>query len=84
LRHQIIPKGLFQGVSREKIRSVEIQLCEKCGNPFAPLPQLNKIAGTIGDDNIHVCPHCKEEEYAKAIYTRTAAKEVVSDKKASA
>jgi NAD-dependent dihydropyrimidine dehydrogenase PreA subunit len=71
LRHQIDLKGLFRVHSKDHIRLVEMKLCEKCGTPVAPVPQLEKIAGVIHDP-IRLCTRCKTDEYAKTFYERRA------------
>jgi len=68
LRHKINVKEFFKFASREDIRSVELQLCQRCGTPFAPVPQVEKVAHLIHDGNILFCPNCKEDEYAETLH----------------
>ena len=73
LRHTIDPKGFFQLFSRRIVRSVDIKKCDKCGTPYAPVPQVEKIGDLIHDDHVNLCEQCKEEAYATAFYEQTSA-----------
>ena len=59
LRHEISLKRFFQIISRYEIRSVEMAQCERCGELFAPVPQLDKIGRTFTDDYVRFCPRCR-------------------------
>lgn len=59
LRHEISPKGFFQIVPKQRIQSVQLEACERCGAMFAPEPQVNKISQTHPDEYIHFCPTCR-------------------------
>jgi len=72
LRHQIDPKGFFQLFSKRIVRSVELRKCDKCGSPYAPLLQVEKIADLIHDDHVNLCEQCKEEAYATAFHGRAS------------
>jgi ferredoxin len=71
LRHKIDLKGLFQNQLKDHISVVEMKLCEKCGAPVAPMPQLEKIAGVIHNP-ICLCTKCKIDEYANTFYEKKA------------
>jgi len=59
LRHEISPRSFFQIVSKRKIRTVELQACERCGARFAPEPQMNKVGKTFTDAYLLFCPRCR-------------------------
>ncbi len=70
LRHKIGLRDFFRIFSKEKLRSVELKLCERCGSPFAPLPQVEKITDMIHEDQISLCSNCKEDQYAETLQRR--------------
>jgi len=72
LRHQIDPKGFFRPFSKRIVRSVELRKCDKCGTPYAPLPQVEKIGDLIHDDHVNLCQQCKEEAYAMAFHKQAS------------
>ncbi len=59
LRHEISLKRFFQ-IGKQQIRSAELQVCERCGTPFAPEPQMDKIAKTLTHDYLRFCPNCRK------------------------
>jgi len=59
LRHDISFRKLFNIVSKEKIRTVELSKCEGCNELFAPNPQIDKISGLVSKDLAHLCNKCK-------------------------
>ena len=66
LSHEIGIGRFFQMIPKQEIRSVELQVCEKCGALFAPVPQIEKISQMITDDFIRFCPRCKKINYAES------------------
>ena len=60
LRHEISAKRLFQVFSKQEIRSVELEACERCGALFAPEPQMEKIGLTFAYDYTKFCPDCRK------------------------
>ena len=60
LRHEISLKRFFQIVSKYEIRSVELAVCERCGELFAPVPQLDKIGQAFAHDYLRFCPRCRK------------------------
>ena len=72
LRHKIDPKGFFQLFSRRVVRSVDLKKCDKCGTPYAPTPQVEKIGDLIHEDHVNLCEKCKEEAYALAFHEQTS------------
>ena len=75
LRHKIDVKDLFRAKSRDEIRSVELYLCARCKKPFAPTPQVEKIADMITEFPVSLCNDCKEEEYAETLYAKSSSDE---------
>lgn len=64
LRHEIGLLRFFQVLKKQAIRSVELKTCKKCGDLFAPVPQLDQAAKTITEDYIYFCPRCKKRNAA--------------------
>ena len=60
LRHEISAKRFIQVFSKQEIRSVELEVCERCGALFAPEPQMEKIGLTFAHDYIKFCPNCRK------------------------
>jgi phage FluMu protein Com len=60
LRHEISLKRFFQIISKYEIRSVELAKCERCGELFAPVPQLDKIGQVFAHDYLRFCPRCRK------------------------
>jgi formate hydrogenlyase subunit 6/NADH:ubiquinone oxidoreductase subunit I len=67
LRHEISLLR-FSQVPKQEIRSVELKVCDKCGEVFAPTPQLNKIGQTITDDYLRFCPRCRKVNLGDLFY----------------
>jgi Pyruvate/2-oxoacid:ferredoxin oxidoreductase delta subunit len=59
LRHEISLRRFFQIITRYEIRSVELAVCERCGELFAPVPQMDKICQTFAHDYLRLCPRCR-------------------------
>jgi len=59
LRHEISFARFFQIIPKQKIRSVELTACERCGALFAPAPQLDKIGQTFTHEYLRFCPRCR-------------------------
>jgi len=65
LRHEISIKKYFQVFSKEKIRTVELVTCEKCGAQFMPVPQIEQIERMMDEKKIQIsvlkyCEKCKK------------------------
>lgn len=54
--------------SGEKLLSVSLKTCEKCGIFFAPDAQLNKLRRNISEDYLCFCQKCKQRESAKKLF----------------
>jgi ferredoxin len=52
LRHEFGVKIFFQIFSKEKVREVELEVCEKCGKSFVPTLHLTKIGQILVDKEI--------------------------------
>jgi ferredoxin len=68
LTHELSVKNLFRLFSKVSIRSVELSLCRKCGRPYLPSPQLDKVATLLADDCAYSCPTCKANATAEKLY----------------
>jgi ferredoxin len=71
LRHQLDLKGFFNLFSKRVLQSVEFRKCDRCGTPYAPMPQVKKIGDLIHDEHVKLCQRCKEEECTLAIVKQT-------------
>ncbi len=60
LRHEISAKSFVQVFLKHEIRSIKLQVCERCGALFAPEPQMEKIGSTVAHDYIKFCPNCRK------------------------
>jgi NAD-dependent dihydropyrimidine dehydrogenase PreA subunit len=65
LRHEFGVKIFFQILSKEKIREVELAVCEKCGKSFIPSLQLAKIGHILVDSELNgafldSCLRCRQ------------------------
>jgi len=60
LRHEINAKRFLQIFSRREIRSVQLQACQRCGDYFAPEPQMEQIGLIFAHDGIKCCPNCRK------------------------
>ena len=68
LRHEINAKRLFQVFSKQEIRSVELEACERCGALFVPEPQMKKIGLTFAHDYTHFCPSCRKTNIGDVLH----------------
>jgi hypothetical protein len=70
LRHEISLKGLYNVLTKQEIRSVELESCQRCGALFVPEPLEEKIHKSITDEYLAFCPDCRKRnigEYLKKI-----------------
>ena len=65
LRHEISIRNFFQIAPKRGILSVRLEVCERCSIPYAPEPQLNKIAKRFSHEYLHFCPKCRGINYAR-------------------
>jgi formate hydrogenlyase subunit 6/NADH:ubiquinone oxidoreductase subunit I len=59
LRHAISLQKLFKPKSRDAIRTVELAICDGCGEPLAPNPQVIKVAQDMPCEFTNLCNRCK-------------------------
>jgi len=64
LRHEISLKRFFQIFPKQPIRTVEMQVCQKCGANFVPEPLIAKITKTFKDEYLLLCPNCRKTDVA--------------------
>lgn len=64
LRHEISLRRFFQVFPKQLIRTVEMQVCQKCGANFVPEPLLKKITKTFDDEYLLFCPNCRKSSVA--------------------
>ena len=70
LRHEVSVRRLFQTVTKQEIRTVELKACERCGALFAPVPQMEKVGKTFENDYLRFCPICRKTnigDYIKSL-----------------
>jgi Pyruvate/2-oxoacid:ferredoxin oxidoreductase delta subunit len=60
LRHEFGLKNLFQGLTKQEIRSVELESCNRCGALFVPEPLMEKIQKTFSYEYLQFCPDCRK------------------------
>jgi ferredoxin len=60
LSHEMSLRRMFQVTPKEEIRSVELNVCERCGCFFAPTPQLERVKLMVaeGEREIPVLKYC--------------------------
>lgn len=66
LKHKIGFRLFFQTTWKERC-GVDLATCEKCGIPFIPALQLEKIGQMIAHDHILLCSRCKKASYAESL-----------------
>jgi ferredoxin/nitrate reductase gamma subunit len=59
LRHEVGFKKMFQVRKKQTVRSVELSKCSKCGQRFAPEPQVAELGKKIAGAYLHLCPQCR-------------------------
>jgi ferredoxin len=72
LKHEISLKKLFQVMSREKIGSVELNECTRCGCFFAPTPQVERVGQILAEGKrkmptLEYCDRCRARLVADQI-----------------
>jgi ferredoxin len=65
LDHTISMKHFFRMLSKDVIRNVDLETCEKCGINFAPKSQLVKLEGILSANEVEMtllnyCDRCKK------------------------
>ena len=65
LRHEVNFAHIYRIFSKRPIRTVELAICDRCGIPMAPLPQMKKLqdvaaAGDVETSTLNYCNRCKK------------------------
>jgi hypothetical protein len=65
LRHEINFAHIYRIFAKRPIRAVELAICESCGVPIGPLPQMKKLqetvsAGDVETATLNYCSRCKK------------------------
>jgi ferredoxin len=68
LRHEISASKFFPITLKRKIGSVNLEVCEKCGIPYAPEPQLSSIAKKFTHEYLDFCPRCRGVNYTRIFH----------------
>jgi len=68
LKHAIAWGNPLRLSAKEAIHRVEMSICEGCGVPYLPLPQLAKVGRRIDGDQFRSCPSCKTAATAEKLY----------------
>jgi Pyruvate/2-oxoacid:ferredoxin oxidoreductase delta subunit len=71
LRHEVSFAGYFRLMFKQTIRSVEIKACERCGNFFAPILQIEKLRKIVDGDHMYLCLSCKRRDTAQRLSIMT-------------
>jgi len=77
LKHEMSLKKLFPMIPREEIRSVELNVCERCGCCFAPAPQLERVEQMVAEGEreipvLQYCDKCKRRFILDQISVKSA------------
>ncbi|MBW2367518.1 MAG: 4Fe-4S binding protein [Deltaproteobacteria bacterium] len=62
--HNISIRPFSPRLIKEEVRTVLLSVCKKCGIPFAPTPQLDKIREAFPEDYVRLCQRCKGMVFA--------------------
>ncbi len=57
----------FKGLSGSGIHNVMLDVCESCGTPFAPAPQIDMVKGLVEAKYPNICENCKTRNFSKKI-----------------
>jgi len=68
LRHEISIRKFFPITHKREILSLKLEICEGCGIPYVPEPQLHKIAEKFAHEYIHFCPRCRGMNYTRIFH----------------
>jgi len=70
LRHGISIRSVFQRFCKKEIQKMPLRVCSICGNPVAPVVQVDKVAKTISEADLDLCPKCRRTKLMKIVYHR--------------
>jgi len=68
LRHEISIWKFFPITRKREILSVKLEMCEGCGIPYVPEPQLHKITEKFAHGYINFCPKCRGMNYTRIFH----------------
>jgi NAD-dependent dihydropyrimidine dehydrogenase PreA subunit/nitrate reductase gamma subunit len=71
LRHEVNFAHIFRIFTKRPIRNVELAICESCGLPIGPRPQMRKLqevmaASDVEVETLNCCSRCKKTTAQKS------------------
>lgn len=71
LRHEINFAHIYRVFAKRQIRTVALAICDSCGMPIGPLPQIQKLqevaaASDAEIETLNCCDHCKKTTARKS------------------
>ena len=71
LRHEVNFAHIFRIFAKRPIRTVELAVCESCGQPIGPVPQMQKLqevmaASEVEVETLNCCSRCKKTTAQKS------------------
>jgi len=77
LRHEVNLAHIFRIFAKRPLRTVELAICDSCGMPIGPLPQMQKLQELVAASDAEVealncCSRCKKTSAQKShLFPRT-------------
>jgi ferredoxin len=69
LRHEISVRQFFRSFSTERMHSLKLAVCQRCGALFSTEPLLSSVDKAITDEYRYLCSNCKKSRLAIDFYT---------------
>jgi NAD-dependent dihydropyrimidine dehydrogenase PreA subunit len=71
LRHEVNFAHIFRIFAKRPIRTVELAICDSCGMPIGPLPQMQKLQEVVAAsdaevESLNCCSRCKKTTAQKS------------------
>lgn len=71
LKHEVSFAHIFRIFAKRPIRTVELAMCDTCGMPIGPLPQMQKLqevvtASDVEIETLNYCNRCKKTTVQKS------------------
>ena len=71
LRHEVNLAHIFRIFAKRPLRTVELAICDSCGMPIGPLPQMQKLQELVAASDAEVetlncCDRCKKTNAQKS------------------
>mgnify|MGYP001824721149 FL=1 len=71
LRHEVNFAHIYRIFTKRPIRTVELAICESCGMPIGPLPQMKKLQEVVAAsdaeiETLNCCSRCKKTTAQKS------------------